>query len=101
MGNMAIAQTILAQLGGRRFQVMTGAKNFVGGENYLMFKLPATLTKGKGNYFKITLNGWDLYDIEFTKNTVKSTKTISEYSSVYAEDLGRLFTAMTGLDTHL
>ena len=36
-----VAETILAQLGGRKFQVMTGAKYFLGGADYLQFKLPS------------------------------------------------------------
>jgi len=40
MIEQGIAQTIIAQLGGRRFIAMTGARNLIGGENYLMLSLP-------------------------------------------------------------
>ncbi|MGI9949502.1 hypothetical protein [Vibrio hyugaensis] len=40
---LRIANTILAQLGGNRFIVMTGAKQFVAIEQGLMFTLPAAL----------------------------------------------------------
>lgn len=41
----AIAETILSQLGGRRFIAFTGAKEFVAIESGLMFRLPARLAK--------------------------------------------------------
>ena len=36
---MSIAKTILEQLGGNKFRVMTGAKNLMGFENGLVMKL--------------------------------------------------------------
>lgn len=95
---MQVAKTIQKQLGGKRFSVMTGAKNYVGGKDYLSFKFP----RSKGvNYLKITLNGMDLYDLEFgyihgMKYAVKKSVT-----GVYAEDLQKIFTEVTGLYTSL
>ena len=62
-----IANTILNQLGGNRFVAMTGAKNFVALENGIRFKIGRN--KSKANTVKITVNGLDLYDIEFIKFT--------------------------------
>ena len=36
---MQVAQTILQQLGGNKFVVMTGSKNFIAGENFLRMNL--------------------------------------------------------------
>ena len=41
-----------------------GANSFVGGNNFLQFKVQGFLLKG---FVKITLNGMDLYDIQFIK----------------------------------
>ena len=35
MSNMTVAKTILEQLGGNKFRMMTGAKNFMGFSNGL------------------------------------------------------------------
>ena len=64
MTDMTIAKTILQQLGGNKFVVMTGAKSLCGGENYLSFRIPGTMTRDRINYVKITLNSMDLYDVE-------------------------------------
>lgn len=101
---MNTAQTIFSQLGGNRFAVMTGAKNLMShGDAGLSFQLQRTphYTRDGINYAKITLNELDLYDMEFgrihgLKYTVKRT-----LSGVYAEDLCRIFSDVTGLDTHL
>ena len=41
MADLKVANTILAQLGGLRFIVMTGARDFIGGDYHLIFSLPA------------------------------------------------------------
>lgn len=100
-----VGQTILQQLGGRRFTMMTGAKSYAAG-NFpkgpgLSMKLPG----GKGVI--ITLNGRDLYDLEvirsgyFRKGVWVDTKTVGEESDVYVEDLRETFTRLTGLHTSL
>ena len=60
---MQVAKTILNQLGGNKFVVMTGSKNFLAGENFLRMNLTKNLAKAK--WLKITLNGKDLYDMDF------------------------------------
>lgn len=100
---MEIANTILQQLGGNKFRMMTGAKDFVGGKDYLMFAVPARSTKNGINKVKITLELNDTYTIEFMKCNFKNytCDTIVKDEIVYADDLQRFFTAATGLDTHL
>lgn len=95
----AIAETILDQLGRNRFIAMTGAKNFVGGSNYLSFRVSGALTKNRVNYIKITLNGNDLYDIECCVVRGMDVKTKSHETDIYNENLCQVFTSLTGLYT--
>lgn len=104
MADLGIANTILAQLGGRRFISMTGARNFVGGVNYLMFSLPAGLAKDSINKVRITLDWTDTYIFEALKvsrGPELKFETIEKLEYVYADDLEDIFTRVTGLDTHL
>src|SRR5579872_4770448 len=96
-----VADIIYQQLGARRFAVMTGAKNFSKKENSLTFKLPRA--KDGSQYVTITLNGKDLYDIEtFSVRAPNYNKIVkSTEHDVYAEDLRRVFTRITGLYTSL
>ena len=97
---MAVADTILAQLGGNRFVVMTGAKNILGGKNLLQLRFPNT-GKGKPNSLRIELQPNDTYVVKFHRIRGRNIDLISEHEGVFASDLQRLFTAQTGLDTHL
>lgn len=101
--DLTVANTILEQLGGHRMMVMTGAKNFVGHENAMTFRLPSTphFVKNGINYVCITLTPMDTYTVTFNRlRGMKSTK-ISEHEDVYAEDLQGLFMSETGLATRL
>lgn len=103
MADLKIANTILAQLGGRRFISMTGAKSFIGGENYLMFNLPTGFAKDGINKVRITLDWTDTYIFEALKvsrGTDLKFDTVDKLEYVYAEDLQEIFTRVTGLDTH-
>ncbi|TXH50894.1 MAG: hypothetical protein E6Q97_19510 [Desulfurellales bacterium] len=99
MDSMLVAKTILSQLGGNRFLVMTGAKSLVGGANFLAFRLPRA--NDGINYVRVTLNGKDLYKVEYGRATVKGYKPIAGDDDIYAEDLVRCFEATTGLATRL
>ena len=104
MADLIIAQTILAQLGGRRFIAMTGAGNFIGGDNYLMFSLPTGFAKDGINKIRITLDWTDTYIFEALKvfpGPELKFDTIQKLDYVYADDLEDIFTNITGLDTHL
>ena len=99
-----ISGTILKQLGANRFIAMTGAKNLLGLSSGLSFKLPGRgQAKDNITYVRIKLNGNDLYDIEFAKLNKwgEITKVVKTLEDVYAEDLQRLFTEVTGLRTRL
>lgn len=100
---MKTATTIFEQIGGNRFRAMTGAKDFVGGENYLMFGLPSRLTKSGINKVKITLGPSDTYTVEYMKINFRKceVKTVAKDELVYATDLARVFTIATGLDTRI
>jgi len=104
MADLIIAQTILAQLGGRRFIAMTGAGNFIGGDNYLMFSLPTGFAKEGINRIRITLDWTDTYIFEALKvfpGPEQKFDTIEKLDFVYADDLQEIFTRVTGLDTHI
>lgn len=98
--NLEIARVIMAQLGGGRFSVMTGAKMFVAIENGVQFRI-GRFTGVKTNMVRVVLNGRDLYDVEFLQVRGVNCKVIKLVEDVYAEDLQRVFTDATGLDTHL
>lgn len=96
---MNVAQTILEQIGGRSFRVFTGAKNFVGGDDFLQFDLPRGSTKNKCTKVRITLNGNDLYDVVFYKWNARKLEltTIKQIDDVYCDMLISIFEEETGL----
>ena len=97
---MRVAKTILEQLGGNKFRMMTGAKNLAGDENSLSMRIGRNSTNS--NYLKITLNSWDLYDMKFCKLTRKfEEKSIKEYKNIHDEHLRLMFTKHTGMYTKL
>ena len=112
--NKQIATTILQQLGGNRFIAFTGAKEFLAIDNGLQFKIGRNASKA--NRIKITLNGSDLYDMEFiqyrpfsikvdhkrgeVKTIEEKSETVRTYNDIYFDQLQDLFTETTGLYTH-
>uniref|UniRef100_A0A6H2A606 Uncharacterized protein n=1 Tax=viral metagenome TaxID=1070528 RepID=A0A6H2A606_9ZZZZ len=100
---LEIARTILAQLGGHKFTVMTGAKNIFALENGLQFALPGNggFTKYGINRVQVILDPSDTYTVKFMKIR-KMEKTYEiEYGNVYCDSLQSVFREATGLDTHL
>jgi hypothetical protein len=97
---MTVAQMILSQLGGNRFILMTGSKDFVGSENSLTFSFPK---KNKLNRMKIVLNEWDTYDIEFGLYSPSKfeyeVRVIQK--DLYAEALAPMFEKYTGMYTSI
>jgi hypothetical protein len=93
---MSVAGTILQQLGGNRFAAMTGARELVAGPNSLRFRIGRNASRI--GIVKVVLNGRDLYDMSFYR---RSGEVVNEEEDVYAEDLGRIFTANTGMYTTL
>jgi hypothetical protein len=96
-------QIILQQLGGRRFIAMTGAKDFIGAERSLTFRLPGTpgFVKYGINIVRITLNASDTYTVECFRCRSTTFTSIDSALDIYAENLQKTFTYLTGLDTHL
>lgn len=95
------AKTIIEQMGGNKFAAMTGAKNFVASEDGLQFSIPKT---NKINKVVIELNANDLYNVSFWNIQMGANfkmDKISEETNIYADTLRSVFTAGTGLDTHL
>lgn len=94
-----VATTILQQLGGNRFVAMTGAKDFVGSDDALMFRIP----QANGiNKVRIILGADDLYMVEFWKiGGSRAPRQIDVKHRIYADQLQAVFTSVTGLDTHL
>ena len=99
-----VATTILAQLGGQRFKVMTGASSFAAGVDQLTFRLPSNLTRNKIKGVKITLTPADLYTMEFLAQKGRPTfkvVTVEKIEDVYCDQLAEIFERVTGLRTSL
>ena len=97
---MSIAKTILEQLGGNKFVVMTGAKNFVDCGDALSMKIGRNKTSS--NYLKITLNSMDNYDMKCSRvSPMGGERSVIEYNGVFNDMLDDMFTAHTGMYTSL
>ena len=122
--NQQIANTILQQLGGKRFLLMTGAKQLVAIENGLRFRIGRN--DSKANMVRIVLKADDTYKMEFIKigNMVNSyaimakskdhddflrklkaaekraePKVLEEYDGICCDQLEELFNDYTKLAT--
>lgn len=108
---MRVADIILNQLGGNKFIVMTGSKNFVADGNTLRMQLAKNASKANRLY--ITLDADDTYTMRFFKYTAPrfNSKTCSfteakvtevkTVNGVYCDMLQDIFTNVTGLYTRL
>lgn len=103
MSNLQVAQTILEQLGGKKFIVMTGARNFWADGDTLCLKLPSTphFVKDGINYVRITLTAMDDYTVEFSKVRGLKVTEVAKREGVYADMLQAIFEEQTGLRTRL
>jgi hypothetical protein len=63
--DLTVAKTILALLGGERFVMMTGAKNFVGSADSVTFKVGSN--PKRVTHVRVTLTPDGLYDVTFFK----------------------------------
>lgn len=103
-----VANTILAQLGGGRFQAMTGARVLVGHGEALLdntlgglsFKIGSGAKRGI-THVRVFLKTNDTYTVEFLKIRGAKVTTISEHAMVYADNLRALFTECTGFEVTL
>ena len=57
--------------------------------------------RSKANYLRITLNGKDLYDVQFTSIRGTSMKVKSEFYDLYWDQLRQIFEEVTGFYTSL
>ena len=97
---MTIAQTILAQLGGNKFIVMTGAKNLVGATGHILsFKIGRNAAKV--SHVRISLEANDTYTMKFFNVRKTTVKEISVREMVYADQLCSVFESVTGMYTSI
>jgi hypothetical protein len=101
--DMTVATTILAQLGGRRFQMITGAKNFVGDADRLNFALPGKpgYVKNSISHVSIILTPADTYTVVFRRVRGRTVTVVSEHTDIYNDNLRTVFERETGLVTSL
>jgi hypothetical protein len=94
---MEVAETILEQLGGSRISHFLGVKQFLKDDNSLMFRFKGSR---HSNYCKITLNGMDLYDIDFIKIHGKNAPIVDRFENIYNDQLVSTFEQTTKLFLH-
>lgn len=99
---LSVAQTILFQLGGMRFVRMTGAKNLVGSETGLIFRISSVNSDRKRvNVVLVTLDASDTYTVTASYLRAGKLTTVAKRSDVYCDQLQEVFTRLTGLNTTL
>lgn len=98
--NLDAATTILSQLGGNSFLAMTGARDLLGDEATLQFKLPRGAKDGC-NAVRVELDPSDTYTVRFYRIRGLNIATLAEVSMVYADSLRQVFESQTGLYTSL
>lgn len=98
---MNVATEILNQLGGSKFIAMTGSKNFAHDNDGKTLIMNLRTNKAKAKYLTITLNSMDTYDMTFSTLSKMQLVIIEELKGVYATDLQKIFTQITGLDTKI
>lgn len=95
-----IAADILAQLGGRRFLLMTGSKNLAFGNASLNMKLARNVSGA--TRLTVALSSSDTYTMTFKKiNRKFEVLTVCELDHLYCDQLQTIFTQITGLYTNL
>lgn len=93
----------MQQIGGKRFAIMTGSRNFMDLGDGVRMNLARNKTSA--NRLAITLDkGTDTYRMQFYRMTVSKhfevkTKDIAVYEGVYCDMLEEIFTSVTGLYT--
>ncbi len=102
---LQIANTIIEQLGGNRFKMMTGAKNFLATDSGLSFAIPGLGFARNGiNELHVILDASDTYTVRAFRvrrsKGIPNATLIGEHSGVYNDTLQSVFTGLTGLDTH-
>lgn len=112
-----IANDIYQQLGGNRFVVMTGTKGFIWDDKANTLRMVLARNASKANRLEIIYNYDDTYTMRFYHHKPFKTKIdiekkiykeypekiteVKTYSHIYCDQLQELFTATTGMYTHL
>ena len=99
MSKSQVAETILHQLGGNRFLVMTGARNLVYDRTSLTFKVGRN--SKSVTHCRIVLDPSDTYTVEFLWVRGHHVKTRGTHEGVYCDQLVEIFERGTGLATRL
>ena len=96
--NLIFQQLTMSNAGANRLKAMVGGKNFTfsSDEHFAAFKFTAK-AKNKANYMKITLNGNDLYDVEFGYIRGMNYTVRSTVEDMYFDTLKEYFETETGL----
>ena len=98
--NQSQAKTLLRQLGGNKFIMMTGAKQMSIGKNGLTMKIGRN--SKSITHVAIDLDrGKDLYIMKFIRVRKGIPKVVKQYDGVYADNLNNIFEKETGLYTRL
>lgn len=95
MTDLTVSKTILSQLGGNGFIILTGSKNFVGSDNALSFKVGSNAKKV--THVRIVLNALDLYDVTYMYVRGTTVKTVATSEGISCDQLQDDFEAETGL----
>jgi hypothetical protein len=99
MSNLQVANTILEQLGGRKFLAMTGASNLTGRPDGLSFKIGRN--SGKVTHVRVTLTPGDEYEMEFLKIRGTKVDRVAFANALHADQLAGAFESRTGMAVSL
>jgi hypothetical protein len=95
-----VTEMIYQQLGGDRFAMMTGAKNFVAYPDLLEFSIPRNASSA--NQVRVFYEpSSDLYTLEFLRTKGLKSFGVARFAEVYADQLQPFFTQVTGMYTSL
>lgn len=99
--SLVIGQTILDQLGGNDFRMMTDARRFCALTNPpgLSFELKRNFAKDGINRVLIELTPGDDYTVTFSRYNFNTRKVrlISKHEGIYCDQLRPLFSRVTAL----
>jgi hypothetical protein len=99
MSDMAVAQTILQQLGGSRaLNLMLGLKTApVGSDNALTIRFKVRAKQGI-NCFRVVYLPDDTYRVEFIRIRSLEAKTLHTVDGIYADELRETIREYTGCE---
>ena len=93
--------TLLQQLGGNKFMVMTGAKNLMVDKKEKSLHMRIGKNSKGINHIKITYMPDDTYKMDFGRIRKMDYKVVRSVTGVYADALQDVFTEVTGMYTSL